>query len=144
MEFEWDLSEFEQFAANLQDRSAFDINMRNAIRRVARILHKNLLARTPIDTGNLRNMWNAGDNLQFTVKMVNNGYMVTLYNRAYNNKSPKYPNFQYGLAVNDGHYKPGGTGWVVGKFFVEKSIAITAQQVEQIIMKELQKWWNSI
>jgi hypothetical protein len=48
----------------------------------------------------------------------------------------------YGLAVNDGHKTPDGAGWVMGRFFVEKSILLTEQKAEQIIMNELKKWWR--
>jgi hypothetical protein len=84
-------------------------------------------------------MWSAGDNLRFTVEQVNGGYQVTLINLAQNNKG-----FRYGLAVNDGHKKPNGGGWVMGRFFVEKSIIQTSRNVEQIIMTELKKWWDSV
>ena len=62
-----------------------------------------------------------------------------------NNKSPKYPNFKYGLAVNDGHRTPNG-GWVMGRFFVEKSIIQTAEsnELESIVMREIQKWWKGV
>ena len=34
--------------------------------------------------------------------------------------------------------------WVKGRFFVEKGIAsmTSSKEVEQIIMRELQKWWE--
>ena len=80
------------------------------------------------------------------------------------NKTP------YALAVNDGHkvYNQYGgaypvknrikvtsphvwqqgdaTYYVFGHFFVERSIfkLTETNQVEQIIMKELEKWWNSV
>ena len=139
MKFEWDLRELVRFADRLQDSYEFDTAMMTAAQRIARVLHMYLLRHTPIDTGNLRKMWSAGDNLLFTVEPVNNGYKVTLINLAQNDKG-----FQYGLAVNDGHKTPSGSGWVMGRFFVEKSIIQTTKVVEYIIMKELQKWWDSI
>ena len=139
MKFEWDFSELVRFADRLQDGYEFDTAMMTATQNIARVLHKYLLIQTPVDTGNLRKMWSAGDNLMFTVEPLNNGYQVTLINVAQNEKG-----FRYGLAVNDGHKKPYGSGWVMGRFFVEASILQTTQQVEQLIMKELQKWWDSI
>lgn len=139
MKFEWDFSELVQFAGRLQDGYAFDTAMMTATQNIARVLHQYLLTNTPIDTGNLRKMWSAGDNLRFTVEPVNGGYQVTLINLAQNPKG-----FRYGLAVNDGHKMPYGSGWVMGRFFVEKSILQTEPKVEQIIMRELQKWWDSV
>ena len=139
MKFEWDFSELVLFAGRLENGYMFDTAMMTATQNIAKVLHQYLLGHTPVDTGNLRKMWSAGDNLQFTVVPVEGGYQVTLINVAQNDKG-----FRYGLAVNDGHKKPGGSGWVMGRFFVEKSILQTTQQVEQIIMKELQKWWDSI
>lgn len=139
MKFEWDFSELTNFASRLQDGYAFDTAMMTATQNIARVLHQYLLIQTPIDTGNLRKMWSAGDNLRFTVEPINDGYQVTLINLAQDHKG-----FRYGLAVNDGHKMPNGSGWVMGRFFVEKSILQTEPKVEQIIMKELQKWWDSV
>ena len=139
MKFEWDFNELVQFSNRIQDGYEFDTAMMTATQNIARVLHKYLLVQTPIDTGNLRKMWSAGDNLMFNVEQVNGGYEVTLINLAQNDKG-----FRYGLAVNDGHKSQYGGGWVMGRFFVETSILQSTQQVEQIIMKELQKWWDSI
>lgn len=139
MKFEWDFSELTLFADRLENGYQFDTAMMTATQNIARVLHQYLLMQTPIDTGNLRKMWSAGDNLRFTVEPVNGGYKVTLINVAQNDKG-----FRYGLAVNDGHKKPNGSGWVMGRFFVEKSILQTTNNVEQIIMTELQKWWDSV
>lgn len=147
MKFQWDFSELTTFADKLADGYEFESAMMTATRKVAKVLHQYLLLQTPIDTGNLRKMWSAGDNLRFTVKPVNNGYEVTFINTATNKRYPseKYPSgYMYGLAVNDGHKKPGGVGWVFGKFFVEKSILQTEQQTEQIILNELKKWWDRV
>ena len=147
MKFYWDFSELANFADRLSDQHNLDSALITATQKVAKVLHQHLLQLTPVDTGNLRKMWSAGDNLLFTVEPVSNGYEVTFINTATNKRYPseKYPSgFMYGLAVNDGHKKPDGTGWVMGKFFVEKAILQTDEQTEQIIMKELQKWWDSV
>lgn len=138
MKFDWDFSEFTRFANNLRDSYSIDTALMTATQNVARVLHRHLLTNTPIDTGNLRKMWSAGDNLAFTVETRSNGYEVTFINLAENN------GFRYGLAVNDGHRTPGGSGWVMGRFFVEKSILQTTEskQIEQIVMTELRKWWD--
>ena len=147
MKLQWDFSELTEFTNRLADKHEFESAIMSATRIVARVLHKYLLEQTPIDTGNLRKMWSAGDNLLFTVEPVRNGYEVTFINTATNKEYPseKYPNgFMYAVAVNDGHKKPGGLGWVKGRFFVEKSILLTERITEQIIMNELKKWWDSV
>ena len=141
MKLQWDFSELTEFTNRLVDRYEFDSTIMTATQKVARVLHQHLLELTPIDTGNLRKMWSAGDNLKFTVCEVNNGFEVTFVNTARANTAD---GFMYGLAVNDGHKKPDGVGWVMGRFFVEKSILQTEQQAEQIIMNELKKWWDSV
>lgn len=141
MEFQWDFSELTNFANRLSNRYNLDTALMTATQNIARVLHKYLLASTPIKTGNLRKMWSAGDNLMFTVVPIGTGYQVTLINMARANDEK---GFMYGRAVNDGHKTPGGGGWVMGRFFVEKSIELTKQQVEQIVMNELRKWWDSV
>lgn len=145
--FEFDLHEFVEFSNKLQDTYELETALMTATQNVARVLHKHLLINTPVDTGNLRKMWSAGNNLYFTVENKNGGYEVTFINKAVNkrNVSEKYPNgFEYGIAVNDGHKTPDGTGWVMGRFFVEKSIVQVrdSKQLESIVFKELQTWWK--
>ena len=139
MKLEFDFSEFNKFADNLKNTYNFETSLMTVTQNITRVLHKYLLRETPIDTGNLRKMWSAGDNLAFIVEPVRGGFEVTLINLAEN-----YTGFRYGLAVNDGHKTPDGGGWVMGRFFVEKSIALTKPKVEQIIMRELKKWWKSV
>ncbi len=139
MKIEWDFSELTDFANRLADTHTLETGLMTATQNIAKVLHNYLLNQTPIVTGNLRKMWSAGDNLNFTVKKVQGGYEVTLINTAQTDKG-----FRYGLAVNDGHKTPSGSGWVMGRFFVEKSILQTDQQLERLIMNELQKWWDSV
>ena len=141
MNIKWDFSELTNFANHLSSRYDLETALMTATQNIARVLHQYLLTNTPIKTGNLRKMWSAGDNLMFTVVPLGNGYEVTLVNTARANDEN---GFMYGLAVNDGHKTPGGGGWVMGRFFVEKSIELTKPQIEQIIMNELIKWWDSV
>lgn len=141
MKLEWDLHELFDFGDKLISGYEFDSAMMSATREVAKVLHAHLLEQTPVDTGNLRKMWSAGDNLAFTVEQVENGFQVTFINTARNGSAD---GFMYGVAVNDGHKTPNGNGWVMGRFFVENSIDLTMPQVEQIVMKELKKWWRTL
>lgn len=140
MKLQWDFSELTRFADDLSDKHEFETAIMTATQNVSKVLHRYLLKNTPIDTGNLRKMWSAGDNLNFTVERVNGGYEVTFINTA-RAKSPD--GFMYGLAVNDGHKSQNG-GWVMGRFFVEKSILTVEnqKQFESMIYKELSKWWR--
>lgn len=142
MKLEIDFTEFLDFAKGLQDKHALDTALMTATQNIARVLHQYLLVQTPVKTGNLRKMWSAGDNLKFTVEPVADGFQVEFINMARANSSD---GFMYGLAVNDGHKTPSG-GWVMGRFFVEKAILQTgnSSQIETIIMKQLQKWWDSV
>ncbi len=140
MKLKWDFSEFTEFAKRLENNYDISSALMAATRKVARVLHQHLLDQTPVKTGNLRKMWSAGDNLLFTVKKVGSGYEVTFINTARANSAD---GFMYGLAVNDGHKTPGGGGWVMGRFFVEKAILQTAEskEIEDMIMLEIKKWW---
>ena len=142
----FDFDELFEFADRLSDYHNFETAIMTATRAIAKALHAELLVETPVDTGNLRKMWSAGDNLNFTVEHVADGYQVTLINTATNkrNVSDKYPSgYMYGYAVNYGHRTVSG-GWVMGKFFVEKAMAkISATTtLERIIYKELEKWFR--
>lgn len=142
MRLQWDFSEFKRFADNLSDKHEFETAIMTATQNVSKVLHQYLLKNTPIDTGNLRKMWSAGDNLLFTVERVNGGYEVTFINTA---RAKSADGFMYGLAVNDGHRSRNG-GWVMGRFFVEKSILTVEnqKQFESMIYKELSKWWRKL
>lgn len=137
MKLIWDFREFGEFANRLQRDYELQTMLMTATQEVARALHSELLTLTPVDTGNLRKMWSAGDNLKFTVQKVADGFIVEFINEASND------GFMYGVAVNDGHRSRAGN-WVVGRFFVEKSIVEVSDsgKLESIIYKQLQKWWK--
>lgn len=143
MNLDFDFSELIEFSDKLQDTHNLNTALMTITQRVARVLHEYLLIQTPVDTGNLRKMWSADDNLRFTVETVDDGFEVTFVNTARANTKD---GFMYGIAVNDGHRTPGGGGWVMGRFFVEKAILQTANstEIERIIFNELQKWWDSL
>lgn len=145
MKLKWDFSDFTDFAERLQDFSKFEVFAQQITREIANALREALFRNTPVLTGNLAASWGGKENYSFTVKKLATGYSVTLKNHAMNNKSPKYPNFKYGVAVNDGHKTPNG-GWVMGRFFVEKSVIELSEsnELESIVMRELQKWWEGV
>lgn len=156
MEFEWDLSEFEEFANNLESLVDFKERMEKATKRIAKALLTRMKDLTPIDEYDLINGWNGN---KFAVKTTTNGFEVLIVN-----KTP------YALAVNDGHkvynkyggpyrvkrriqvrsphqYQADASEWYVfGHFFVERGIVRlkNTTEIENIIMDELQKWWESV
>lgn len=156
MKLEWDFSELTKFADNLANS-----DLENTFKRITKDIGKALLKRmkslTPVDGYDLINGW---DGNRFAVTETNNGYEVLIIN-----KTP------YALAVNDGHkvrnrkdgeyYKvkrriqvrrahkwqdPVSDWYVFGHFFVERGILQLKDtfEIEQIIMRELQKWWDSV
>ena len=146
MKLKWDFSEFTEFAESLQDFSKFEVFAEQITKEITEALREALFQNTPVLTGNLAASWGGEENYSFTVKKLKSGYSVTLYNRAVSLRpQKKYKNFQYGLAVNDGHRTPSG-GWVMGRFFVEKSIIQTAEsnELESIVMREIQQWWKGV
>jgi hypothetical protein len=140
-----DFSDLTNFANRLADTHTLDTHLMTATKAIAQVLHKHLLRNTPVLTGNLRKMWSAGDNLLFTVDQVDGGFQVTLVNKARSGNDAitgdESTGFMYGVAVNDGHSTPTG-GWVMGRFFVEKSIVQSELKAEKIIEKELDKWFR--
>lgn len=151
MKIEWDFEELEKFANRLSNYDNFELAIREATQEIAKALHKALLTRTPVVTGNLRSGWSKGDNLAFRVQEVKGGYMVVLTN-----------NIEYAKMVNYGHhsynqyggpyevknrtvqYYQGGNGktYVYGHFFVEKAVLDTESMVTKLIQNELTKWFG--
>ena len=136
MKCKWDFSEFYEFAEKLENDNTIETAYMTATRNIAKALHGYLLQLTPVDTGNLRKMWSAGDNLMFYVDRVEGGFQVTLVNAA-----QRADGYKYGWVVNYGHTTPNG-GWVMGRFFVENSVAAVEEKSKEIIMKELRKWFK--
>ena len=156
MKFEWDFSEFEEFANKLDSLADFDKHMQKATKRIAQALLIRMKDLTPVDEYDLINGWNGN---QFAVKAVEDGFEVLIVN-----KTP------YALSVNDGHkvynqyggpypvkrriqvrsphkYQENASEWYVfGHFFVERGIVRlkSTKEIENIIMDELQKWWVSV
>lgn len=139
MKLEFDFSELIEFGEKLNDYHTFETALTNATRELAKVLHKCLLNKTPVLTGRLKQAWNEGDNLAYTVEKKYGGYQVTFTNDAENK------GFKYGRAVNYGHrlpYGKRGERRVPGRFFVENSVIETEEVAQKIIMKELRKWFE--
>lgn len=136
MKSNFDFNELINFGKRLTEYENFETTIMTATREIAKVLHRHLLNKSPIDTGNLRKWWSAGENLQFTVERKNGGYEVTIVNKGRNEYGYKYP-----WVVNYGHWSKSGN-WVAGQFFVENSVIATKQVAEKIIRRELTKWFK--
>ena len=156
MKVSWDVKELTDFANNLASFTKFETYMKQAAQQIARVLLQHIKGLTPIgETGKLVAGW---DGNEFLIKTVKNGFEIDIIN-----------NCDYATEVNDGHrsfnqyggpykvhnrvkvksawkWQTKGETYVFGHFFVERGILQLndTNQVEQIIMRELQKWWESV
>lgn len=155
MKIEWDFEELTTFANNLSKISSLERELRFATKELAASLLKHIKNFTPIgNTYQLMNGWN-GNN--FAVKKVANGFEVLLVNtdkkalwvndghKAYNQFGGPYP-IKKRIKVTSPHKWQQGdqTYYVFGHFFVERGILemSNANEIERIIMKKIQKWWE--
>ena len=156
MKVKWEFDELWKCQDRLSQTVEFDRFMKLAAQDIAKRLHKMLINNTPVDFGTLQAHWQTDENYSYTVDRTKFGFEVTLYNRA-----------KYATWVNDGHrqqpgrfipgywegkhfrYDPNADGgmvlkrsWVMGRFFVERSVIQTEPIVAQLITNELKKWWK--
>lgn len=157
MKIEWDFSELVRFADNLTNSNLED-TFKRITKELAEVLLKDIQKITPKgETGELIDGWNGN---AFLVKSVPEGYEVEIVNKT-----------EYAAWVNDGHrvrnqkdgpylkvynrvkvpvahpwQNPVSDYYVFGHFFVERGILqmSNTNKIENIIMKELQKWWDSV
>ena len=135
---------------------------KNVFKRITREIAKALLRRmkqyTPVgDTYELINGWNGN---QFVVTERNGGYEVLIVNRdekaiwvndghrVRNSKEGNYLQVKHRVQVRSPHQwqNPVSDYYVFGHFFVERGIIQlkNTHEIEAIIMRELQKWWDSV
>ena len=145
----WDFDNLFAFGERLSEYENFETAVMTAPQEIAKALHRSLLTRTPVVTGNLRSGWSKGENLAFRVTKVKRGYVVELSNDVdyanwvnYGHHSYNQYGGPYEVKNRTVKYYQGNSGktYVYGHFFLEKSILDVEDQVEQIIYKELQKW----
>jgi hypothetical protein len=156
MKIVWDFHELVEFGERLNDYPKFESYLKSATQEIAKALHKALVTRTPVVTGKLKQGWNSGENLAFTVQKVKDGYLVELTNNVeyashVNYGHPSHNQFNKGgqpyvvrnrvkVPVADPRQNPKSQYWVFGRFFLENSVVEVDEQLEQIVSKELQKW----
>ncbi len=141
MKLKWDIKEWVDFGTRLSDTVRFEEYVKPATKEIAKILQDMLFQYTPVKTGNLAASWGGGENMAYEIKQMASGFRVTLINRAVNERGEKY-----GVWVNDGHRSfnqyGGPYGFVKGQFFVEKSIVMAESKLDDVLNKELSKWWK--
>ena len=158
MKIDWDLSELFDFGDNLSGlTSVFDEHLQRATKEIAEVLLQYIKGLTPKDeTGKLIDGWNGN---AFLVTPVANGYEVEIVNKteyaawvndghkAYNQFGGPYPIRNRVKVVSPYQWQQGSPKYYVfGHFFVERGIEQlnNTKEIEQIIMQELQKWWDSV
>ena len=158
MKVEWDLSELNKFANNLVQTQKLNRQMQFAAKELASALLKAIKTFTPVgETYQLVNGW---DGNNFAVRQVSGGFEVLLVNtdkkarwvndghRVRNSKGGPYLEVHKRIKVPKAYQwqKQASNMYVFGHFFVERGILLfsNTQQVEQIIMKKLQAWWDSV
>lgn len=103
----------------------------------ARLLRK-VIKRTPSKTGNLRNLWGAGNDIK--VKKTGNNYEVNIENSA------SYASYvEYGHRQTPGRYVPEigkrlVNDWVDGKFMLTLSEHELKGQLPGIIKRKMDAW----
>lgn len=107
------------------------------------------MTNTPVVTGNMRMHWYE-DNLDYKVRKLKNGYSVTVYNKAKNERGYAYASDvdqghqsynQFGgpYVVRNSKYGANG-GPVIGRFIVDKAYLATQSNLKRPVANELQKW----
>lgn len=153
MKIEWDFSEFNNFANKLLSTS-MDEGFKRATKSLGKALLKRMKSLTPVDDYELINGWNGN---HFLVREVEGGFEVDIVNttpyalavndghRAFNQYGGPYP-IKHRVKVRNPHQwqKGDATYYVFGHFFVERGILQlnNTKEIESIIMRELQKWWE--
>lgn len=149
MNLKWDLNELFDFGERVGNYETYETYLMTATQEIAKALHKALLTRTPVVTGNLRSGWSKGDNLAFRVQKVRNGYVVELTNDTeyarwvnYGHHSYNQYGGPYEVKNRTVKYYQGKSGktYVYGHFFVEKAVLDTERKAETIIKNELRDW----
>lgn len=156
MKFEWDLSEFVEFANNLE---TFEQCCQSLSSEIAEAVQKALMDGTPVKTGKLQSGWLSGG---YVIQKKDKGYTITFLNDteyAYYVNYGHYSYNQFNVGTNQpyvvnhrtvpldpkfGNKYPQDPTYVFGHFFVEHTLLdlCETKKLEQIIIDELQKWWE--
>ena len=109
-----DTSELQDLAKDIERLTATEISIayQKALRNIAGTFLGAVIPETPVDTGYLRQNWEAGGDVNISKSSV--GYTAVITNPT-----------EYASYVNYGHRTRDGGGWVPGYFFVESAAETT-------------------
>lgn len=155
MKLEYDFKAIYEFGKKLRNYEQFEQTVMEATQELAKILHRILKQKTPVETGELKAGWD-GENLKYKVEKVNGGYEVTLTNKVeyawwVNYGHMSYNQFGGPYEVKNRVKVPNPKQWqkdassyfVYGHFFVERSVlAMEQKNLEKTLYKELEKWFE--
>lgn len=148
MKMKFDYRELTKFADNLATESR-DREMKRIMDMLVKEFLTNAKLYTPVVTGTMKYHWDL-DNKDYEIRKVNEGYEVTIYNKAKNEYG-----YEYAKDVDQGHQsynqhggpytvyrsKYGANGGpVVGRFIIDKAYMATHFRLERPVAVELQKW----
>ena len=168
MKLEWDFHELTEFGENLGNLADLEKTFKRIAKDIAKALLKRMKSLTPAETYELINGWEGN---HFVVTKKGNNFEVLVVNKAphamaandghiaknqYGGEYKIHTQLERGpfgklqgrIQVRSPHQWQKGdpTYFVFGHFFVERGILqlTSTKEVEEIIMRELQKWWDSV
>lgn len=129
-----DLKDLKSFAKFLNSGANTKEIIRKSVNELGQQHLANVIKRTPVDNGKLRESWKA------EVKEIVDGYEATVST-----------NVLYAPYVNYGHRQEVGRfvkaigkrlkqPWVEGSFFIQRAEAQTVKSIEKVVAKHLKKW----
>lgn len=156
MKIQFDFSELHEFSQELVNDAKFQKYGKRMVREVAKAVVDHIKTFTPQETGTLIRGW---DKRKVAVVKKADGFEIMLVN-----------DVPYAAAVNDGHlsynqyggpyevkrrikltsphaeYQGESEWYVYGHFFVERGILQlkSTNEVEEILEKEIEKWWRDV
>lgn len=135
MNFKWDFSKLNDFGKQLTDETLTRQLGKDLTVEVTQHLHEHLFERTPVVTGNLVSAWGGEENYAYKVNHSGNNFKCQLVNNGASEDG-----FMYGYIVNDGNHPH----CHIPRYFVEKSILDTEDEMNKIGEKSWKKWWKGV
>lgn len=110
----------------LRIEADFPAFLESSIREIAERLLAKTIARTPVDTGDLRRGWTIGQ-----ITRTPAGFEVEIINPV-----------EYSLYVEYGHRTADHSGWVDGRFMLTISIQELERELPAVLERKLQQYIN--
>lgn len=123
----FEFGELKEFQKKLERMGQnFDAFVEECIRELAARLLAKTIARTPVDTGDLRRGWTIG-----AIQRVGDNFLVEIINPV-----------EYAMYAEFGHRTRNHTGWVEGRFMLTISEAELEREMPAILNRKLQQFMN--